>query len=328
VLPGVPLQVTALVNEGVDTIVPGSVWINYRYVDGVFASMPMSDNGDGSFTESIPGADCGQFIEYYISASGTIAGQMFTPPSGASAPLHSEVGEFLIALVDDFEIDNGWTVVSDTTDGQWTRGVPVDCSSRGAPGNDSDGSGQCWVTDNDSADSCNSDVDNGTTILTSPVYDISGGGEFSFDYWFADIPTGEVNGDEWAVDASTDGGSSWVRVRTSTVAVQLWRSDTILVGQEIGASATMRFRFSINDIGTQNVIEGGLDNVQISSFVCEDSNVCSADLNGDGSLNFLDVSAFLGAFGIGDSVADFDGDGSFNFLDISAFLTAYNAGCP
>jgi hypothetical protein len=55
---------------------------------------------------------------------------------------------------------------------------------------------------------------------------------------------------------------------------------------------------------------------------------CIADLTGEGSLNFLDVSAFLAAFGAMDPVADFQPDGSFNFLDVSAFLAAYAAGCP
>jgi len=56
-------------------------------------------------------------------------------------------------------------------------------------------------------------------------------------------------------------------------------------------------------------------------------NPCPADLNGDGSLNFLDVSMFLGAFGAQDPIADFQPDGSFNFLDVSAFLAAFGAGC-
>ncbi|MEQ9206746.1 MAG: GC-type dockerin domain-anchored protein [Phycisphaerales bacterium] len=57
-------------------------------------------------------------------------------------------------------------------------------------------------------------------------------------------------------------------------------------------------------------------------------NTCAADLTGDGSLNFLDVSAFLSAFGSQDPIADFESDGSFNFLDVSAFLAAFGAGCP
>jgi len=56
-------------------------------------------------------------------------------------------------------------------------------------------------------------------------------------------------------------------------------------------------------------------------FVVEGCTL-AADFNGDGSLNFFDVSAFLSAFGDQDPAADFNGDGTFNFFDISAFLTA------
>lgn len=56
--------------------------------------------------------------------------------------------------------------------------------------------------------------------------------------------------------------------------------------------------------------------------------ICTADLNGDLSLDFFDVSAFLGAFMSQDPIADFNDDLQFNFFDVSAFLNAYNAGCP
>ncbi|MEQ9206642.1 MAG: GC-type dockerin domain-anchored protein [Phycisphaerales bacterium] len=55
---------------------------------------------------------------------------------------------------------------------------------------------------------------------------------------------------------------------------------------------------------------------------------CPADLTEEGDLNFLDVSAFLAAYGQHNLVADFTGDGNLNFLDVSAFLGEYAAGCP
>ena len=55
---------------------------------------------------------------------------------------------------------------------------------------------------------------------------------------------------------------------------------------------------------------------------------CSPDLNGDGVLNFFDVSVFLNAFNTMNPVADFTNDGEFNFFDVSSFLSAYNTGCP
>lgn len=56
--------------------------------------------------------------------------------------------------------------------------------------------------------------------------------------------------------------------------------------------------------------------------------VCTPDINGDGVLNFFDVSAFLNAYSSGDLSVDFTGDGVLNFFDVSSFLNAYTAGCP
>ncbi len=55
---------------------------------------------------------------------------------------------------------------------------------------------------------------------------------------------------------------------------------------------------------------------------------CLADLDGNGLLNFLDISAFLDAFGNQEPAVDFVSDGSFNFLDVSAFLLIFGQGCP
>jgi len=49
---------------------------------------------------------------------------------------------------------------------------------------------------------------------------------------------------------------------------------------------------------------------------------CAADLNNDGSVDFFDVSTFIG------EMIDFNEDGIFNFFDVSAFLNAYNTSCP
>ena len=49
---------------------------------------------------------------------------------------------------------------------------------------------------------------------------------------------------------------------------------------------------------------------------------CPADLNGDGALDFFDISFFLS------NTVDFNNDTVFDFFDISAFLTEFSAGCP
>jgi len=54
---------------------------------------------------------------------------------------------------------------------------------------------------------------------------------------------------------------------------------------------------------------------------------CRADFNGDGSVNTLDVLAFLNAFASDDSGADFDGNGVVDSRDVLAFLNVWAAGC-
>lgn len=58
------------------------------------------------------------------------------------------------------------------------------------------------------------------------------------------------------------------------------------------------------------------------------STACHPDFNGDGNLNFLDISAFLSLYGQMDVRADYNHDGSFNFLDVSEFLSEFGLGCP
>jgi hypothetical protein len=84
---------------------------------------------------------------------------------------------------------------------------------------------------------------------------------------------------------------------------------------------TVRSRYQIEN-GT--VLEGAI----ISGSITPVMGPCIADVNGDGMLNFLDVSMFLSAFGSQDPVADFNTDGMFNFLDVSQFLSMFGAGCP
>lgn len=54
---------------------------------------------------------------------------------------------------------------------------------------------------------------------------------------------------------------------------------------------------------------------------------CTADFNGDGEVNTIDVLAFLNAWAAGDPTADCDGSGSINTIDVLCFLNVWNAGC-
>ncbi|MCC7387876.1 MAG: hypothetical protein IT431_03820 [Phycisphaerales bacterium] len=69
---------------------------------------------------------------------------------------------------------------------------------------------------------------------------------------------------------------------------------------------------------------GGLDAPSLAVWA---GCACAPDFNADGSVNTLDVLAFLGAWGADDPGADFNADGVINTLDVLAFLSAWSLGC-
>ena len=118
-----------------------------------------------------------------------------------------------VTFSDDFQTNLGWTVTTTAADGPWERAVPIPLTTcdRGNPGTDGDGSGLCYVTDNSSANGCNSDVDNGSTTLTSPLLDAGADGEVYVSYWrwFSNIAGDSPNQDTFLVEVSGNGGASW-----------------------------------------------------------------------------------------------------------------------
>lgn len=58
------------------------------------------------------------------------------------------------------------------------------------------------------------------------------------------------------------------------------------------------------------------------------STACQPDFNGDGILDFYDISEFLSRLSAMNPSADLNLDGNFDFDDVSLFLTQVNSGCP
>jgi hypothetical protein len=62
---------------------------------------------------------------------------------------------------------------------------------------------------------------------------------------------------------------------------------------------------------------------------CEpQGNPCPADCNGDGVLDFFDITMFLGDLAATQPRADLNNDSAWDFFDVSNFLTLFQQGCP
>ncbi|MEM8835372.1 MAG: M14 family zinc carboxypeptidase [Planctomycetota bacterium] len=300
--------------------------------DTVFQQEPLAAPAANSYVGAVPGAPCGSTVELYFSATSD-GGVEFTIPGDAPASLiEVPVAPIEVVFEDTFESDQGWTVSGNATDGQWERGVPLN-NGRGDPDADSDGSGQCFLTDNGLDAGTNSDVDGGSTILTSPLFDVSAGGTISFDYWLDDGP-GSLTGDSLAVEFATDSaGTNWQTARTYTSALFAWRSDQLTVGAggDIPPTSTLRVRFIATDGGTPSVIECGIDAFQVVSVgECPNVETCPGDVDGNGMTTTSDITLVVsnlgaGSLGASGTPGDADGNGVTTTSDITFVVS--NLGC-
>ncbi len=332
VAPGATTNVDVRVIPLGENVVPGSPTLHYRpNIFVPFQTVALTPVGGDLYDAPLPQFNCADVAQFYISAQGDGGATVTLPFDAPSSYYSAVVGQDQQIIADNFETDMGWTASGDATEGQWERGIPVNFD-RGDPVSDFDGSGQCFLTENDPSDS-NSDVDNGTASLTSPSFDLSAGGTISYAYWLNDISTGPIGSeDSMEVEYATNAaGTNWQTIRTYTTASSSWRTDSIEVGVETAVSPTFRIRFSVSDLTPGDVVEGGLDAFDISAFVCND--VGDGDFDMDGDVDLVDFgelqacwgsSSPLGACGAG----DMNGDSAVDSGDLSQFAAQLGGPTP
>ncbi len=327
-------QIEILVEEIGLVLDAGEVNLNI-ITDAGQTSIPGVPTGSpGGFTFASPPLECGADSYFWVSVHSTDGG-VYTLPSGYpdiafEAPVADSV---TTAFDDDFETDQGWGVSGNASDGQWDRGVPNGGGDRGDPASDFDASGRCYLTDNEDG---NSDVDGGSTILTSPSMDATGGDAYlSYASWFSNASGAGAGEDVMLVEVSNNNGGSWQTLETigpgGVEATGGWFAKSWRLGDIFAEpSGQVRVRFTASDTGSGSVVEAGVDAVEVVVYECSKVQPCPADLAEPfGQLDFSDVSAFLVAFGTQDAAADLaEPFGQWDFSDVVAFLASFGAGCP
>ncbi|MDX2118427.1 MAG: GC-type dockerin domain-anchored protein [Planctomycetota bacterium] len=90
---------------------------------------------------------------------------------------------------------------------------------------------------------------------------------------------------------------------------------------------TLKRANAISADGKVIVGEGTNPSGQTEAWAVIFGNICQADFNGDGFLDFTDFDDFVTAFEAGLSSSDFNGDGFLDFTDFDDFVAAFEAGC-
>ncbi|MCH7812589.1 MAG: choice-of-anchor B family protein [Planctomycetes bacterium] len=246
-------------------------------IGGGLVTVPMADLGGGQYEATFPAVTCPDDILFYVSAQSTDGGT-FTSPPDAPATLYSATAALgtNVLFADNFETDTGWVATNTgASSGDWQRGVPVnDPGWDYDPISDSDGSGQCYLTENLFG---NTDVDgHGERVrLTSPLLDLSSSGVLiTYDYYL--YLTNADGTDKLLVEIRDGGGGGagpWIEIaRHDTSGGLSWRSHVITENDMVNAGVTlssgMNVRFTINDDDSQSIVEGGLDAFAIQTFDC------------------------------------------------------------
>jgi hypothetical protein len=239
-----------------------------------YEAFPMIELATNEYDAVFPATPCGTVVNYYVSVESD-QGEDFTEPADAPTSFFAAISASNISIVfsDDFEADLGWTVSGDATDGQWERGVPAGAGDRGDPSADGDGSGSCFLTDNVSG---NSDVDGGSTTLTSPLMDASvGSGQqavLSYYRWFNNAAGASPQEDVFEVEISNDDGANWEPLETvgptGSEVFGGWVKKQFLINDTLEPTAEMRLRFTASDLGNGSVVEAAVDGVEIQIIDC------------------------------------------------------------
>ncbi|MEZ6235422.1 MAG: choice-of-anchor B family protein [Phycisphaerales bacterium] len=267
-----------VIEQGV-TLNPASVMMHVDTGSGFVGVPAVATGNPDEYRATFPAASCFDNVGFYVSAE-TSTNELFVAPQGGAAAAFEAlvVTGSEVRFADNFQTNMGWTVTNSAglTSGAWERGVPVN-GGRGDPPSDYDGSGQCYLTENVSGDS---DVDGGSTTLTSPVFDATGGEAYaSYAAWLSNSFGGSPNNDPLDIEISNNNGGSWILFeRIGPQSQDAWRYTTKRIADVITPTAQMRLRFVIGDAGAGSVVEGGVDAVMIEILTCMAPPACQPDL--------------------------------------------------
>lgn len=175
---------------------------------------------------------------------------------------------------DDFTFDFGWTVNGNASAGIWERGEPQGTNYQGDEFNpeedvNSDCTDFAYVTGNGGGSAGDDDVDDGNTILTSPIFDATNNSGNFVEYykWFA---VGGGNGgpstDELTISISNGITSALLEtISINSPNLNSWTFSSFDISQFITPTATMHLIVETADMPSGHLVEAAFDKFEITT---------------------------------------------------------------
>ncbi len=259
-----PVTANVFVNEGTLDVAR----LYYRIDGGAFNQVDMTSIGPDTYAADVPAQIADAQVQYYIYSRNS-SGYESTIPAGAPATLHAF---YVATAVDELETASGWTVGApgdNATAGIWIRVDPVGTAAQPEDDYTPPPGTMCYVTGQGVAGGGlgAADVDGGTTTLLTPVYDLSQYTQMcklSYERWYSNNQGGAPNADNWVVDISNDGGTTWTSVENVNPPNSLqntWVNVLVDVVALFGTPNQVRLRFKASDLGSGSVVEAAVDDL-------------------------------------------------------------------
>jgi subtilisin family serine protease len=268
-----------------------SATLHVRVSAGGWQDLPMTGTGD-TFAAAIAGAPANTSIAYYLTAVDG-AGFTSTDPAGAPTVTYALVVTES-AYTQDAESDGtpAWQLgaAGDAADaGLWVRADPVGTIYNGAPMQTEDDHTPapgvaCYVTGNGVPGGAfgDADVDHGCTTLITPTFDLAGFDRAFVTYWRWYGEGGLSTDDDFVVQASNDGGATWVALETVPTSQASWQRVAVELGSLDGGAFALTnqvmVRFLACDLNTQGLVEVAIDDFTIETFTEEHSTAVDDEI--------------------------------------------------
>jgi|AntRauTorckE5430_2_1112549.scaffolds.fasta_scaffold00145_7 choice-of-anchor B domain-containing protein len=170
--------------------------------------------------------------------------------------------------MDDFVTDEGWEATNvGASSGFWVRETPIGTSFGSVPvnpGADAEGDfgTEAYITGNGGGGAGNDDVDGGTVILTSPMFQDLGLSDLkvSYQYWFANDGGDPPLNDNLVIKVSNGRETVVARIYEANGDAS-WTTDSFLISDFVEITDSLQIIVETDDSAPNgHIVEAGFDN--------------------------------------------------------------------
>lgn len=323
-----------------NTVEPGSAKLRFNAGAGD-VEVPLTHVSGDEYLATLPALACETEVRFFVTARSGAGVTIREPDTAPTGSLGAVVATTLTSAFDDsMETNTGWFVGAtddDATAGIWVRANPVGTGAQPEDDNPAGTGTLCWITGNGTPGGGigAADLDGGTTTLTSPLMDataLTGTPFVSYYRWYSNDQGADPNSDSMPVEISNDNGANWTQLELVTENAGAWVHRSFRVADFVSPTDQIRIRFRARDLSPGSIVEAGVDDVRLEFVVCAPPPAsCPGNANGDGLVDFQDISSVLANWGAdyggGTGPGDADESGVVNFDDVTSVLTNWLSLC-